>query len=62
MNPRDKSTIVGFQASSARKTGRASYFLLPGAPETKAPGHRPTATSGARAMDKKVKGWWADVS
>lgn len=57
MNPRNKSIIVEFQASSARKIGRASCYLLPGAPETKAHGHRPNATGGARAMAKKVKGW-----
>lgn len=56
MNPRTKSIIVEFQASSARKTGRASCYLLPGAPETKAHGHRPNTTGGARAMAKKVKG------
>lgn len=56
MNPRTKSIIEEFQASSARKTGRASCYLLPGDPETKAHGHRPNTTGRARAMAKKVKG------
>lgn len=60
MNPRNKS-IIEVQASSARKIGRASYYLSPVAPKTKAHEHRPNATGGARAMDKKVKGWWAEV-